>query len=567
MQVLVVIYPPTKLAPSLLPPSTSFDKHERFTASFIQAAQLLLTSVTNIHFIFAGFTQKLTLPNKQWSQCTTLKPNDIKESVQDKKFDFVLFTHVNTDINYVLFLQRLYHLKGASRGSPIVWGNKNREYNECMVSRVIFQHSLIFKCQQFYELQDIWMVEDSRYIVNIEVKKKFVGYPGIVELSQSADDLLAKARKHHYVYSWWKPEKEAKQHDSVECSKTHRLAVIIVNYNMPERAEALYKNIQETTKWPVDIILVDNGSQKKMRSPLTSLQMPINLQTSAGFLAGVNYAKHLRNSKDLCPHYAYSFWITSTRSVENRDFISILMQQLLNGNAVGIHPELTAQSSSHWQFLKPDRYRYEKAVLGKPTIRKSWLIDNIASLYRASWFDSVGRFDPALSYAWGIDIETAARANEDNVPLYLSSAVHVEKITNIGYKMGRMGMKASSRVSTAEKETCTVMKEKYPYDWPSRLLGSMSSKFQYDLPSPDEETRIWRMTCHKHKLDVYPADYKFKRMAGKGPLRRSSILLITSIGSTVHFVSFVWFIGILFVFSFFFKMRKRNDEIVHRLAM
>ena len=34
------------------------------------------------------------------------------------------------------------------------------------------------------------------------------------------------------------------------------------------------------------------------------------------------------------------------------------------------------------------------------------MIDNIFSMYKAAWFDSIGWFDPQLRYAWGIDLET-----------------------------------------------------------------------------------------------------------------------------------------------------------------
>jgi len=89
------------------------------------------------------------------------------------------------------------------------------------------------------------------------------------------------------------------------------------------------------------------------------------------------------------------------------------------------------------------------------------MIDNIASLYRADWFDSIGRFDPEMRYAWGIDLETCYIARRDNRSLWVDERVKVKKVTNIGYNMNRMKMSASEREQLAGENMRSVLYKKY----------------------------------------------------------------------------------------------------------
>jgi GT2 family glycosyltransferase len=225
-----------------------------------------------------------------------------------------------------------------------------------------------------------------------------------------------------------------------------RVAVLIVNYNMPERTDALCEAISGRTKWPHDLCVIDNGSDQQPPSRYTMLRLPKNIQTTGGWLAGLNALKE--------KYFAYWFIITSARIPDDQGDILTPMARLLmdDENAVGIHPSLTAESTTGWLHLKNR---------GTNAPRRTWMIDNIASLYRADWFDSIGRFDPAFIYAWGIDLETCYRARKQGRSLWVDDRVQVEKITNIGYTMNRMGMTAEERGRLAYANMMEVGKRKY----------------------------------------------------------------------------------------------------------
>lgn len=240
-----------------------------------------------------------------------------------------------------------------------------------------------------------------------------------------------------------------------------RVAILIVNYNMPERTDALCEQIIQHVDTPYDIIVIDNGSDKEPPSRFTALGLKENVQTTGGWLMGLHYADALARKRGE-PYFAYWFIITSAAIPEGQGDILTPMVDYLERSpaAVGIHPALTPQSSSSWQQM---------FTRGGDKPRRTWMIDNIAALYKADWFDSIGRFDPRFTYAWGIDLETCWRARFERRSLWIDERVKVEKITNIGYTMDRMGMSADERGRLAGQNMRAGLFEKYGADYWRRM--------------------------------------------------------------------------------------------------
>lgn len=228
----------------------------------------------------------------------------------------------------------------------------------------------------------------------------------------------------------------------------YKVAVFIVNYNMPERATHLYSSLKQNVKWPLDIYLIDNGSDQKKPARDTNVFIKQNIQTCRGWLEGLKEAK-----KSNVNYFAYMFLITSTNFVDNQDVITPMVKFLIkNKMAVGIHPSLTRESTTNWTHLI-------NRDGNKP--RQTWMIDNIASLYRADWFDDIGWFDKELIYAWGIDLETCYLARKQQRTIWVDDRVQVTKITNIAYKMKRMNMSAEDRSKLAGENMKRILEKKY----------------------------------------------------------------------------------------------------------
>lgn len=239
--------------------------------------------------------------------------------------------------------------------------------------------------------------------------------------------------------------------------KSNRLALIITNYNMNERADALGEYVKQHVKYPTDVILVDNGSDQQPPSKYTALHLGRNVQTTHGWLMGLHYADSLELFEN-CQYLAYGFVITSTEILPDQgDILTKLLQPMISDqDVVGIHPALSEDSTTWWKHLiqrtnnqDPDGWRYTN------------MIDNIFSLYRADWFNQMGRFHPDLTYAWGIDMETSYLARRDAKKILINDQILIRKITNIGYKMDRMKMSSDERQKNATEQINRYFTAKY----------------------------------------------------------------------------------------------------------
>ena len=237
----------------------------------------------------------------------------------------------------------------------------------------------------------------------------------------------------------------------------YRVAAVITNYNMPEATDALCEHILNYADWPVTLYVVDNGSDLVKPSRYTTQRLERNVQTTGGWLAGLDAAFADGG------FFAYWFLITSAEFVGDENPLAPMAEVLVNVNqAVGIHPALTNSSSADWPHL---------FSIGGNEPRRTWHIDNIASLWRADWFDEVGRFDPKMRYAWGIDLDMCWKARSQNRALYVHEGTRVKKVTDIAYKMERMNMTADERRALAGSEMNSVLFTKYGPDWWARVTG------------------------------------------------------------------------------------------------
>lgn len=233
-----------------------------------------------------------------------------------------------------------------------------------------------------------------------------------------------------------------------------KVAVFIANFNMPEKADALYEYIEAHAKHPTDIYLIDNASDLVPPARHSNVFItPHNKQTTAAWLEG------LRTATAKEKYFAYVFCITSADFPETAgDPITPLVELLQqNSNAVGVHAALTADSTTSWTHLITRGNEGET--------RRTWFIDNIFSMYRADWFDSIGWFDPDLRYAWGVDLETCWKARQQGRGLYVHEGVQIRKVTDIAYQMDRMRMSADERRQLAGTNMSIILERKYGPDW------------------------------------------------------------------------------------------------------
>lgn len=249
-----------------------------------------------------------------------------------------------------------------------------------------------------------------------------------------------------------------------------RVAVILTNFNMVERADAMGDYIKEYAKWPHDFYCVDNASDMVPPSKYTNVYLKENIQTTGGWLAGLKAA-----DESGVDYLAYVFTITSCDFPEWQkiDPIAPLARLLLkDDNAVGVHPALTDDSTTDWTEMK---------TRGGDAPRPIWHLDNLFAMYRADWFNKIGRFDPELTYAHGPDLETGWYARDQGRGLYIHEGVQIRKISQIGYIMDRMHMTTAQRNANAMEEMQRVLGRKWgawPECWHRLITESVTPEMR-----------------------------------------------------------------------------------------
>lgn len=241
--------------------------------------------------------------------------------------------------------------------------------------------------------------------------------------------------------------------------KSKRVAVFIVNYNMPEKTNSLYEYLIKNVKYPIDVYIVDNGSDLVPPSKYTNVRIKKNKQTMGGWMKAFQEA-----DKKLYKYFAYMFLFTSMEfTVKSKDPISSMIEKLKEDHdAVAVIPAISKDSDIYWEHLKNR---------GSNNFRRTWFVDNIASLWRAEWLDRNGRVNKDLVYAYGVDVEMCWKARKAKKSIWIDERIEVQKITDVGYKMNRMNMSAEDRRKLAWENTVEVFSKKYGPDWYDKLYN------------------------------------------------------------------------------------------------
>ena len=87
-------------------------------------------------------------------------------------------------------------------------------------------------------------------------------------------------------------------------------------------------------------------------------------------------------------------------------------------------------------------------------------LDNLATLWRAEWFDSIGVFDPDELRGFGVDTENSYLARLSGRRVVVHQGVSIRKTSGVAYKMKRMNANAGKRgdVATKEMRNCLGMR-------------------------------------------------------------------------------------------------------------
>ena len=237
-----------------------------------------------------------------------------------------------------------------------------------------------------------------------------------------------------------------------------KTAIIICSYNMWEWADALVEHIYKTVKVPYELIFVDNGSDIVEPSKYTNYWIPENVQMIPGFMAGFRFADSLYQD-----FYAYWMLTTSCKFNEDdkRDPLAKLLKVLEDDDkAYAVQPSLTFNYGAWEKWLIPRQ---------PPVSRRMFALENVCPLFRAKYFDELGRFREELTLGWGISAEMYWKARKAGYHIYTHDGYVMHKETEIGYTMDRMGMDAKTRRKKADQQSKDVLVPIYGVDYLNKL--------------------------------------------------------------------------------------------------
>lgn len=184
-----------------------------------------------------------------------------------------------------------------------------------------------------------------------------------------------------------------------------KVAIIVLSYRMPEMTDALVRRIEQVTRYPHDLFVIDNGSPDGERAFTTTHRLLKNDRLTGGFNYGINCVLDAEEANG-DEYEAIWFVCNDVRIRRNEDVLAACMARVSMGKAAGfpvgiIHPSMEPDPKT---FNHPDMI-YRGNSVG---VRETDWVDIICPIYTRDAMRAIGwQFNPKLVYGWGIDRETS----------------------------------------------------------------------------------------------------------------------------------------------------------------
>lgn len=227
------------------------------------------------------------------------------------------------------------------------------------------------------------------------------------------------------------------------------VAIIIPNCRTPELAQSLIDHIEKFTEYPYVGILLNNPSDDITWEGQYTINVSIGIELVGAYLMALTFADTLEQLEGIS-FYAYWSVLTSLEFLLDRDYLTPMVD-ILDGDpeAVMVSPEIDGTA---WDSLHPTE---------TDDIVSVWGVDCNAVLWKADWFNSIGRYDIKMFYGWGGAMESCWMARRDDRKIYVHHGLKTKKHDGIAEKMGRRTMSRDERNSAASRNMHNILEERY----------------------------------------------------------------------------------------------------------
>ena len=203
------------------------------------------------------------------------------------------------------------------------------------------------------------------------------------------------------------------------------IATLILNRNLPEVTDKLYKNIKKNEGNLTDIFVIESGSSKNNLSKHATWHANSKIIQKKGlrFPRGMNYGLHSLWKENLFEKYKAFFLITNDTEISDNKTLHKLYKIILENKKIGI----LCPCSKKWG---------ENKLLGKNSIKFSWYIHNHAYLLNKEFLKKI--INPSAGYknflfdgsnfrGYGLESELIAKAYANNFAAAITNRVYIEE--------------------------------------------------------------------------------------------------------------------------------------------
>lgn len=276
-----------------------------------------------------------------------------------------------------------------------------------------------------------------------------------------------------------------------------KTCAVIFNYNLPSETTEIYTKLLSDGFDKKDIIVVDNGSDAKLKPSCANFLLPKNTRftgqaflTSTLLLEYYNYDSflYLTTSAKLVNEVNYFIEVKKCASIMKKENIGFIVASLFGGRTADSAPEQHVNCLEN-DFTAVYNYQPIATLISKDLLMKCKE-------------DAAAYFNLNLKRGWGIDRELQYTANKHGMKCFTSKYFMVEWVTNLTHSKGVADESVSKYRTEAEFEMVNAMISRYGVNW-SKKFKSKFDDLNGLTDKSSETTNIINYLLIKLKIFKY----------------------------------------------------------------
>lgn len=232
------------------------------------------------------------------------------------------------------------------------------------------------------------------------------------------------------------PRRPNEYEDTMKVHGRQKVAVVVLNYRMPEMTDALVDSIRQKVKYPHDLYVIDNGTPEGEAIPKhTTQQCTPNRKFTGGFNFGLKAVQEWERVQKRAIYEAVWIVCNDIRLNSPGDPLSACMHQIKKyedtAQPIGIiHPAIERGAGWNW----PHMFRTH----GTDGLHEAWFVDIIAPVYTRKMMNFLQwQFNADLLYGWGVDLYTCYEAWKNDMRVVVCDDAEVWHKMGTTYEAGK----------------------------------------------------------------------------------------------------------------------------------